>query len=157
MAHKRIEIKRAIASAIKANPVLSKIALFTDREGEIWEKKSPIIHISVREEFSEKFGEAPRILKRKAMVAIEIAIQDIQHAERVEEISKLVEDQINKDLTLSKLVTDTVLAHSDFEIKVDGARPVSTQQLIYEIIYYTDESPELSASPTSTPVIQFRR
>ena len=90
MAHKRIEIKKALASAIALDPILAKSNIMTDRANEIWEKNTPVIHISIPDEKAEKFAETPRILKRMAMAAIEIVVQVVNFAHKVEELARLV-------------------------------------------------------------------
>ena len=157
LAHKRIEIKAALAQAMALDPALAKTTVMTDRVNEVWEKDTPIVHISIPDEKAEKFAEAPRILKRQAMTAIEIVVAGAANAERVERLAALIEDRINRDLTLGRLVTDTVLVNSSFETNADGKQPLSSQLLIYQITYHTEETPPLATIPARSPVIQFRR
>lgn len=152
MSHKRSEIRQRLRSKLNDH-TLVKGNVFCNMLESL--ASLPAIVIQTPKEDAAKFCETPRVLERRCYIVIEAIASGDGLDEKLDQITKEIEQIISHDLTFSGLVSDVVLRLSEEEYSSEGAEPIGSVKLMYEAKYHTNETPELKTTDFAETAVKF--
>lgn len=101
----------------------------------------PIVLIYTKNESINRFDEAPKRYMRSLNVLIEVIVTDGNDeclSDRLDELSSLVEQAIEKDNTIEVQVETIELQSVVYDTEGDGQSPVGSASLNYVVEYITE-------------------
>ena len=144
MGPRRQDIRKKIRE-ILIGKTIAGTRVFTNQAAPTWVEDLPVILIYPRSESAELFNQAPRELKREIQMVIEIVAsgseepnaEDKDTVEDIlDEMSTLIECEMARDETLENLADMSILTSTDFDFAGEGAKPIGSARLVYNIVYY---------------------
>ncbi len=144
MSHKRQEIKKFFSDILGGN-TLAGTNVFVHRPNNIWEMKNPFIVLTIPKEVSSRYSVSPIILERKAYVTIECVIQGRNFNNNLDLFGSQIESLVVEKQAILGLANELILRESEQEESPDGDRPAGSLTLVYEVTYYTQETPQVDS------------
>lgn len=145
MAHRRKAIRTAVIKALK-NKTLAGENVFTNQSTPQWDKDLPAILVYSESETATEQNVAPRELKRVLELRIECIARgnDTENADDdkpsvediLDDLAEQVECELSRDDSLDCTASDIILTGTEFQFEGEGAFPIGSARLRYEVTYY---------------------
>lgn len=128
------------------------------------QEELPLILIYPRTETAEEFAETPRELKRTITMAIEVVASGPEVDEEgnapkdkktledcLDDIAEQIECELAIDDTLGSACDKSILTSTEFEFDGNGASPVGSVRLSYDVTYFRRSPDDLKAQLDKLP------
>jgi hypothetical protein len=113
----------------------------------------PLIMVQTGDENCELFDVSPRTFKRTLEIKIECIVshsEDEDLSDKVDDLCSQVELIFQNNHDINQLVELIELKKIQTDISHEGNDPIAGAMLLYEVIYYTDETPVITLSNFET-------
>jgi hypothetical protein len=134
---KRNNIINHICTLLKKNTVFTG-NVFSSKVSVIDIETLPCVLVSIPQESAEVFAQATRLeLKKSANLAIQIIVDSTEETEsELHDMAALIEGLILQDDSLGDQVSRVSLEGIEFEVNLEGERPIGTATMKFVVTYF---------------------
>ncbi len=141
MSHERQDIRDAIVAQLVEAETSAGARVLKTRLEPVRTSQLPCLAVYTEDETVDPStaSTAPRELKRIVRVAITaftVATENVDDA--LDDLALEVETAMDVDLNLDETAFDSVLLSTEYDLKMEGERPLGAIRLVYRVVYHTD-------------------
>ena len=143
MAHLRQSIRERVAADV-TSLVTTGANVFQSRIFPVEDSKLPCLLVYTTSEDSEVTEMAsPRPMTRVLNVVVQGVVSATTPDDTLDTISKEIEVALAADISINSLANNSFLSGTEIEFNADGAKPIGTVMLTYQVEYRNlDNNPE---------------
>lgn len=149
--HQREQIRISVLNMLKAaiEPLAIIKTFNMNRFRAYWhDEEIPALSVYSLSETAEVFNEAPRNLRRRLELAVEIVAHGIEGIDNfLDSVALQVENVVFIDETLNGLVSDCRLTGTEMIQRTEGESPVGAIVLRFDATYFTDAPEQQNLPP----------
>lgn len=127
--------------------------VFSNPSAPTWAEELPVILIRTLTESSEMYGQAPREYMRTLQIMVEIIVEGGEDGlcpstdddgqpcqtfveDKLDDIAHEIEDALFLDTTVGDTASDLMPVSAEFDFVAEGASPIASARMIYNVVYY---------------------